>query len=406
MTRETKLGLLVGLGMILLIGIVVSDLVSVAKVQGSQQALTQLGQDLPTHLGQASPLARQAPVPVTPQAKLATPEEIDAQQIEAQQQALLVREAPVPQPVTLPARPAPAEMTARTSSTSVQPGEANTAANPTAGRSWSTMRTPPRYAAYSDEPGLPRFEPGVTPASAYLASSGRHSISAAPPASDRVAPSNALADAVDRATLIHTVKTGESLRQIARAHYGDPERWSVLAQANPKHVNDRGMVYAGAKLVIPTLERQSAPAGDLASVSVIPAAAKTVTVEPGDTLSDLSTKHLGTAKRWREWLTANPDQLKSDKDLRSGMTLRVPGSPARSVALPQTPSRAEPPAAVASSRGSEKTYTVQPGDNLHRIAERTMGNAERWRLLYDANRDRLSSEDDIRVGQTLVVPSL
>ncbi len=49
-------------------------------------------------------------------------------------------------------------------------------------------------------------------------------------------------------------------------------------------------------------------------------------------------------------------------------------------------------------------YTVRSGDTLSRISVRIYGTPLRWIDIYQANRDRLSSENALRVGQELRIP--
>jgi LysM repeat protein len=49
-------------------------------------------------------------------------------------------------------------------------------------------------------------------------------------------------------------------------------------------------------------------------------------------------------------------------------------------------------------------YTVEPGDTLSSIAERFLGDAERWRAIFQANREQIEDPDRIFVGQILRVP--
>ncbi len=51
-----------------------------------------------------------------------------------------------------------------------------------------------------------------------------------------------------------------------------------------------------------------------------------------------------------------------------------------------------------------ETYTVQSGDSLSGISRRFYGTPSRWIDIYQANRDRLSSENALRVGQELRIP--
>jgi LysM repeat protein len=49
-------------------------------------------------------------------------------------------------------------------------------------------------------------------------------------------------------------------------------------------------------------------------------------------------------------------------------------------------------------------YTVESGDTLSSIAERFLGDADRWRAIFQANRDQIEDPDRIFPGQVLRVP--
>ncbi|VGO23320.1 LysM peptidoglycan-binding domain-containing protein [Pontiella sulfatireligans] len=59
--------------------------------------------------------------------------------------------------------------------------------------------------------------------------------------------------------------------------------------------------------------------------------------------------------------------------------------------------------AVNSNSAAHQIYHVEGGDNLTKIAQKFYGNDE-WEPIYEANRDRMKSPGDLRVGQTLVIP--
>jgi nucleoid-associated protein YgaU len=54
--------------------------------------------------------------------------------------------------------------------------------------------------------------------------------------------------------------------------------------------------------------------------------------------------------------------------------------------------------------GSAKTYVVVNGDSLSKIAKREYGDANKWRTIYEANRDIIKDPDLIYPGQELKVP--
>jgi nucleoid-associated protein YgaU len=52
-----------------------------------------------------------------------------------------------------------------------------------------------------------------------------------------------------------------------------------------------------------------------------------------------------------------------------------------------------------------KTYVVQKGDSLSKIAKDEYGNANAWQKIYEANRDIIKNPDLIYPGQTLKIPA-
>ncbi len=60
------------------------------------------------------------------------------------------------------------------------------------------------------------------------------------------------------------------------------------------------------------------------------------------------------------------------------------------------------PAGGGSAQG--RSYTVQSGDTLSKIAKEFYGNANDYNRIFEANRDKLESPDKIRPGQELVIP--
>lgn len=50
------------------------------------------------------------------------------------------------------------------------------------------------------------------------------------------------------------------------------------------------------------------------------------------------------------------------------------------------------------------TYTVKKGDSLSRIAKRELGSYDRWREIYNANRDKVKDPDVLTLGSQLVIP--
>ena len=82
--------------------------------------------------------------------------------------------------------------------------------------------------------------------------------------------------------------------------------------------------------------------------------------------------------------------------------------------MPENPNSADKPTAdfsdVQSGSSSTapadqgKSYTVQSGDSLSKIAKRVYGDANKWHTIFDANLDKISNPDLIHPGQVLTLP--
>jgi nucleoid-associated protein YgaU len=52
----------------------------------------------------------------------------------------------------------------------------------------------------------------------------------------------------------------------------------------------------------------------------------------------------------------------------------------------------------------QQTYTVAAGDSLSKIAKQFYGNANSYMKIFEANKDKLSDPNTVKVGQQLVIP--
>ncbi len=52
-----------------------------------------------------------------------------------------------------------------------------------------------------------------------------------------------------------------------------------------------------------------------------------------------------------------------------------------------------------------RTYTVEKGDSLSKIAKEQLGNANAWKQIFEANRDVLDDPDRIFPGQVIKLPA-
>ena len=125
-------------------------------------------------------------------------------------------------------------------------------------------------------------------------------------------------------------------------------------------------------------------------------------VKRGDTLSGICAEYYGDAGLFPALQKANG--LKSP-DLVPGQTISLPPRAVLTSNSPQTapPGQPEQPAPTETVR-KNRTYTVQKGDMLERIARRELGDGRRANEIFEMNRDQLSSPDDIQPGMVLKLP--
>jgi len=67
--------------------------------------------------------------------------------------------------------------------------------------------------------------------------------------------------------------------------------------------------------------------------------------------------------------------------------------------------KVKPKAGVDAPVSSMKTYTVKAGDTLSKIAKESLGNANEYMKIFNANKDQLSDPDKIKPGQVLKIPA-
>ena len=63
-----------------------------------------------------------------------------------------------------------------------------------------------------------------------------------------------------------------------------------------------------------------------------------------------------------------------------------------------------PPPQPVSAQPAVRTHIVQPGETLAAMAAKEYKNRNKWRKIFDANRDTLTTPESARAGQTLIIP--
>lgn len=88
-------------------------------------------------------------------------------------------------------------------------------------------------------------------------------------------------------------------------------------------------------------------------------------------------------------------------------TVRTRPAPARQTPPPPA---ATPPAtksaanATPPSTAGVRRHTVRAGDTLSKLAQEYYGNRSRWRDIYQANRNTMRNESDLKIGAVIIIP--
>lgn len=134
---------------------------------------------------------------------------------------------------------------------------------------------------------------------------------------------------------------------------------------------------------------------------------KTHIISEGDTLIALAQQYYGDSRKVELILAANP-AVRNPRNLKIGQEIIIPAADASTDAARTAGSV---PPKSASSRGddarltSNRTYTVEPGDTLYRIAQRVYGSGTRWEEILKHNRALLRGDPKrLAPGMVLQLP--
>ncbi len=135
-------------------------------------------------------------------------------------------------------------------------------------------------------------------------------------------------------------------------------------------------------------------------------------IQAGETYTSLAEKYLGHAKYANLIAKANPG--KDPRKLFVGAKINIPAAPKEaSTTKPETKDAAAAtsarlvrvPAEPAPPIPPDRAYTVRPGESWNDLAQRFLGNRNRWPELFELNKDRVPANPGaLRSGTVIEVP--
>ncbi|SDT34383.1 LysM peptidoglycan-binding domain-containing protein [Actinoplanes derwentensis] len=111
----------------------------------------------------------------------------------------------------------------------------------------------------------------------------------------------------------------------------------------------------------------------------------TYQVRQGDSLTKIAREQLGGENRWPQIFALNRSTITNPNRIFPGQVLFLP---------PKQPVGPIP-----------RLYTVKAGDSLSKIAREKLGDEDRWREIFNLNRDFIPDSDRIFPGQVIVIPT-
>lgn len=352
MTRETKLGLIIGGAFILCFALILSSTENEVALDRQIAAI------MPPPLDQADPdsqmarghLPRQLVGYTPPNVQPALPIETRSQQPGAGP----AQAAPVGASTELENH-IPAEQEVIAEPLEVPVAEARQSP-PTANPSSPTEVTDAIANRPLPQPNSRGAENPNTVAGLIERQSAYQPINIIPPARTRTVqpkprPAEPRPRPIPRRVQVYVVAKNDNLTKIARKFYGKPrttqrvkEFVDLIFEANREALKDRNSVHAGQKLRIPLLDD---PDGSSRSESRILAKSRSNTtnsktvgtgthkstgkkwrwyqVKPKDRYARIAKEQLGDAKRWKDIFELNKDIFPNPDLIRPGVRIRLPG---------------------------------------------------------------------------------
>jgi hypothetical protein len=342
MTRETKIGLLVGLAFIIVIGILLSD--HLTQTNEPQQAqLAQVAGNVRTGVAvpggpQATPAAAPSAGAVTPSTQAVSPQQTVPTKEELTPakppvEIVQIGGAPAPQPQHSPAKP-----------------QAETAGQ-------ATPEQPVADAEHTAPPAAHSTDRGAGSIASVAHTMGEDVISLEHPATPKAdAPAQAqkplLVASLPAGARQYKAEAGDSLSKMASKLLGGNTKGNrdAIVALNPSLQQNANMVIVGRTYAIPaggsamtaavtggaTPAPAPAPQPAPAKPQAEPAAPTQVasatpqyfyTVKPGDSLTKIAVVQLGSADAVPAIMDLNKETLKGKDVIRPNMKLRLPAKP-------------------------------------------------------------------------------
>jgi len=146
-------------------------------------------------------------------------------------------------------------------------------------------------------------------------------------------------------------------------------------------------------------ERTPIPAAPVAPAVEPAPSNEDYVVQSGETMADIAERKYGDPNKWT--IIAKANKSVNPNRMRIGTKLVLPSASATTAAAPEA-AVAEAPSQPAA--GVPKSYTIQAGDVLSKIAKKFYGTSSAAARIQEANPEVLKDPDFLTVGATITLP--
>lgn len=134
----------------------------------------------------------------------------------------------------------------------------------------------------------------------------------------------------------------------------------------------------------------------------------TYEVKTGDSSWKVALAVYGSGDNYRD--IEGENDMKMNQDLIVGQKITLPNvpskklGPATTVQPTATPAPTQAPTPQVQGTNSTTKHVVQKSEGLWQIAQKYYNDGYQYMKIYEANRDKMKSPEDIRVGMELTIP--
>lgn len=263
----------------------------------------------------------------------------------------------------------------------------------------------PDSTPHTDTAGLTDVGPGTPATPAAAANSVSGSTEQKAPADDSAQKGGAQWDALFASTAADPIKAQLTSDPASKPKNKSKKRKSdgIAADSTDKRDTASANTVANTPLesgmvVDPPLSTRLG-SSDRSTAAAPKESGRTHVVAQGETFVSIARAVYGDGRYFQALVDANPTV--TPEKLKPGMTISLP--PDSQVKDSHKTSK---PAASSSSKASDgKTYTVQNGDSLYKIAKKLYGNGEKSEDLYQANKQTIGPDSTrLKIGMVLTLP--